>query len=59
MNGVIVWGFEGNCNGKYGLLLRPHLYKVMCRSDCHIEKSKEGKYRSACAKHITKFTVAM
>ena len=43
---------QGNSNGKYYLLLRPLLYKVMCRLDCHSKKQKERKFRSACAKCI-------
>jgi len=35
------------------------LYKRIYRLGCHIKKTKAGKYNSACAEHITKFTVSM
>jgi len=30
--------------------LPSHLYKVICRLDCHIQKTKEGNFRCACEK---------
>jgi hypothetical protein len=40
-------------------LIKSCLYKVVCRLDCHIQKTKAGKYRDTCAEHVTKFFVAM
>jgi len=40
-------------------LLTSQLYKVICRLGCHIKKTEAGKYRSACAEHITKFIAVM
>jgi len=38
-------------------LLRPNLYKLVCWLDCHIQRTKTGKYRNACAKHIKYFSI--